>query len=84
MISGFYIPIDNVQKLLLNFLIKEKYVRHDENLQRYLRLGLKLKNTPRIRIQSITIAKNQLSYLIHKKNRSRKKMVTKMEKRCTN
>ena len=29
---------------------KEKYVIHYENLQLYLRLGLKLKNTSRIRI----------------------------------
>ena len=41
-ISDFYnIPID-IKKLVLNFLIK-KHVLHYENLQLYLRLGLKLK-----------------------------------------
>ena len=37
------IPIDNVKKLVTFFLDKEKYVIHHENLQLYLRLGLKLK-----------------------------------------
>ena len=35
-------PIGNVKKLVLNFLIK-KSVIHYENLKLYLRLGLKLK-----------------------------------------
>ena len=39
----YYIPIDNVKKLVLNLFDKEKYVIHFENLQLYLRLGLKLK-----------------------------------------
>ena len=37
------ILIDNVKKLVSNFLDKEKYVLHYESLQLYLRLGLKLK-----------------------------------------
>ena len=44
MIAKFLkIPIDNVKKLETFFLDKEKYVIHHENLQLYLRLGLKLK-----------------------------------------
>ena len=43
-ISDLYnIPIGNVKKLVPNFFDKEKYVIHYENLQLYLRLGLKLK-----------------------------------------
>ena len=37
------IPIGNVKKLVPNFFDKEKYVIQYENLQLYLRLGLKLK-----------------------------------------
>ena len=37
------IPIANVKKSVPNFFDKEKYVLHHENLQLYLRLGLKLK-----------------------------------------
>ena len=36
-------PISNVKKLVPNFFDKEKFVVHYENLQLYLRLGLKLK-----------------------------------------
>ena len=43
-IANLYnIPIGNVKKLVPNFFDKEKYVIHYENLQLYLRLGLKLK-----------------------------------------
>ena len=43
-IADFYnIPIGNVKKLVRNFFDKEKYVLHQENLQFYLRLGLKSK-----------------------------------------
>ena len=38
----YNIPIGNVQKLVRNFVDKEKYMAHYENLQLYLRLGLKL------------------------------------------
>ena len=55
----YNIPIGNVKKLMLNFFDKEKYVLHSENLQFYLRLGLKLKRyTLRITIQSIAMVKN--------------------------
>ena len=39
----YNIPIGNVKKLVPDFFDKEKYVLHYENLQLYLRLGLKLK-----------------------------------------
>ena len=39
----YNILIGNVKKLVPNFFDKEKYVIHYENLQLYLRLGLKLK-----------------------------------------
>ena len=39
----YSIFIGNVKKLVSNFLDKEKYVLHYENLQLYIRLGLKLK-----------------------------------------
>ena len=53
----YKIPIGNVEKLMSNFFDKEKYVIHYENLKLCLRLVLKLKNTPRIRIQLISMAK---------------------------
>ena len=37
------ISAGNVEKLVLSFFDKEKYVIHYENLKLYLRLGLKLK-----------------------------------------
>ena len=42
------ISIGNVKKLVPNFFDKEKYVFHYENLQLYLRLGLKLKKLDRV------------------------------------
>ena len=39
----YNIPIGNIKSLLPNFLDKEKYVHHFENLHLYLRLGLTLK-----------------------------------------
>ena len=42
--ADFYnISIGTVKNLLLNFFDKEKNVLYSENLQLYLRLGLKLK-----------------------------------------
>ena len=37
------IPISNLKKLVPDCFNREKYVIHYENLQLYLRLGLKLK-----------------------------------------
>ena len=39
----YNIPTGNVKKLGPTFFDKEKYVLHYENLQLYLRLGVKLK-----------------------------------------
>ena len=44
----YNIPIGNVKKLVPNVFDKEKYVLHYENLQLYLRLGLKLKKIHRV------------------------------------
>ena len=44
----YNIPIGNAKKLVPNLFDKEKYVIHYENLQFYLRLGLKLKKIDRI------------------------------------
>ena len=70
-IADFYdISIDTVKKLVPIFFDKGKYMLHYENLQLYLRLGLKLKNASRIRIQSIIMVKKtcQIQY-----TKSRKK-----------
>ena len=54
-IVDFYsIPICSVTNLVLNLFDKEL---HYENVQLYLRLGSKLKNTSCIRIQSMTLVK---------------------------
>ena len=54
------------------------------NFDKKKRLGLKLKkNTPRTKIQSVTIAKT-MSISTHKKGEKLKKMETNMEKHCTN
>ena len=59
-IANFYvIPFGSVKKLVSNFFVKEKSVLHYENLQLYLRLGLKpKKKTRRVRIQSIPLSKS--------------------------
>ena len=54
--DSYNIPIGNPIKLGPNIFLKEKYVLLYENLQLYLRLGLKLKNASCIRIQSIAVA----------------------------
>ena len=57
-IANFYnIHIANFKNLLPNVFDKAKYVLNYENLQFYLQLALKLKNTSCTRIQSITMAK---------------------------
>ena len=54
----YNIPVANLKKLVPDFVDKEKYVLHYENLQPYLRLALKLNiYISRIRIQSITMVK---------------------------
>ena len=41
-IHTIFLPISNVKKVVPNLLDKENYVIHHENLQLYLKLGLKL------------------------------------------
>ena len=54
----YYILIGNVKRLVPNFFDKEKNVIHYENLQLYLRLGLKLKTyISCIKIKSFSMAK---------------------------
>ena len=48
MTDHYNIPIGTVKKLAPNFFNNKKYVIHYENLQLYLRLGLKLKKTHRV------------------------------------
>ena len=83
MITDFYeIPMGNL--LVSDFLDKEKYMLHYENLQLYLILGLKLKKNNRI------LEFNQSQWLKPyvefntKKIMEAEKKVTKMEKRCSN
>ena len=58
---------------------------HYENLRVYLRLGLKQKKYIEIRIPLITMIKTIYSFqYTKKKNKKRAKIMTKMEKCCTN
>ena len=80
----YNIPTGNVKKLVTNFFEEGKYVIHYKNLQVFLRLGLKLKKIHRI------LEFNQLQWLkpyIEFDTQKRiqvEKIMTKMEKRCTN
>ena len=65
-------PISNVIKLVPNFFHKVNYVLHYENLQVYLRLGMKLKKY--IAYQDLITMAKVICRIQHiKKNRSRKK-----------
>ena len=75
-ITNLYnIPIGNVKKLVPNFFHKEKYVIHYENLQLFLRLGLKLKIYV-YRVLEFSQSQWLKQYVEFK--------VTKKKKRCTN
>ena len=65
--------IGNFKKLVRNIFHKEKFVLYYENLQPYERLVLRLKNTPCIRIQSITRAKIIYQIQHTRKNRRGRK-----------
>ena len=85
-IANLYnIPIGNVKKLVPNFFDNEIYVIHYENLQLYLKLGLKFKkNTWHIRIQSQWLKQYvEFNTQQRKETKKKKKMVAK-GKCCTN
>ena len=71
----YNIPIGNVKKLVPNFFDIEKYVIHYENLQLFLRLGLKLKIYV-YRVLEFSQSQWLKNYVEFK--------VTKKKKRCTN
>ena len=70
----YNIPISNVKKLLPNFFNKEKYVIHYENLELYLRWGLKLKIYRVLEFNQSQWLKQHVE-LNTQKGRNRKKMV---------
>ena len=80
----YNIPIGNVKKLVPNLFDKEKNVIHYENLKLYFRLGLKLKKIHRVLESNQSQWLKPYIELNTRKNRSRKRIMTKMEKRCTN
>ena len=62
----YSIPIGNVKKLVPKFFDKEKYVLYYQNLQLYLRQGLKLKkNTSRISQSRLIINHNVSNHILH-------------------
>ena len=71
-IADFYsIPIGNVRKLLPNFFNREKFVLHYENLQLYLRLGLRLLKKNILEFNQSQWLKQYIEFNT-KKNRNRK------------
>ena len=85
MIADFYkISFSNVKKFVHNFFDKEKYVFRYENLQLYLRLGLKLKKIHHVlEFNQSQWLKPYVEFNMQKRIVA-EKMVTKIEKRCTN
>ena len=73
------ICIGNVKKLAPNFVDKENFV------ETFFITWIKnKKSTSCIRILSIKVAETYMEFNTQKKNRSRKKMVTKIRKHSTN
>ena len=69
----YNIPFGNVKKLIPDFFDKEKYVLHHENLQLYLKLGLKFKKLYRLlEFNQSQWLKQFIEFRKRKKNRSRK------------
>ena len=85
-IANFYvIPFGSVKKLVSNFFVKEKSVLHYENLQLYLRLGLKPKKKHGLlEFNQSHWVKAYIDFNSQMKEQKQKKMVTKIEKRCAN
>ena len=74
-----------LQKLvpISNFPDQEKYVIHYEKLNLYVRLGLKLKKVHHVLKFNQSQWLKQYVEFNSKKEQKHKKMMTKMEKRCT-
>ena len=73
------ISIGNVKKLVHNFFDKEKYVLHYENMQLYLRLGLKLKIHRVLKFNQ----SQWIRYYVKFNTKKEEKKEAKMEKRYT-
>ena len=68
-----------------NFFDKGKYVLHFENLQLYLRLGLKHKKNHRVlEFNQSQWLQSSVEFNIQKITEEEETMETKMEKLCTN
>ena len=80
----YSISVGNVENLVSNFYDKGKYLIHYENLQLYIRLGLKLRKIHRVLELNQSQWLKPYVELTHKEEQKQKKMVTKMEKRCSN
>ena len=80
----YNIPIGNVKKLVPNFFDKEKYVIHYKNLKLCLKLGFKLKIIHRVLEFNQSQWLKQYVEFNTQKRMEAEKMVTKMEKPCTN
>ena len=82
----YNISISNVTKLVPNFFDKEKYVIHYEKLKLYLRLGMKVKKKIHrlLEFNQSQWLKQYVEFNTQKRIEAEQKMVTKMEKRCTN
>ena len=67
-----------------NLFNKEKYVIHDVNLQRLLKIRIAAKKIHRVlEFNQSQWLKQYVEFNTHKKEYRQKKMGTKMEKRCT-
>ena len=77
------IPVGNVTKSVRNFFYKEKYVLHYENLQLYLRLVLKLRKYRVLKFNQSQWLKPYIEFNTWKRKKQ-KKIMAKMENRCTN
>ena len=81
-VDHYNIPIGNVKKLARNFFDKEKYVIKKPETLLEVRIKTK-KQTSRIIIQSISMAKKYVDFNTQKRIEA-EKMGAKMEKRCLN
>ena len=64
-------PVGNAKKLVPIFFNIEKYVLHYENLQLYLRLGLKLIKINRVQKIPLTTMTKTICQILHKKKRKK-------------